>query len=78
MKQEDRKFPQKSMFFNEHFAEAETKEALRILILQRFTEWLDHVLVEEIQVPPEGPVALQFMEPFERRQKHGLVLGVVG
>jgi molecular chaperone GrpE len=47
VKQEDRKIPQNSIFFNEHFAQAETKEALRILILQRFTEWLDDVLAEE-------------------------------
>jgi molecular chaperone GrpE len=55
VKQEDRKFGQKSGFFNEHFAEAETREALRILILQRFTEWLDDVLVEE--KPLEGIAA---------------------
>ena len=36
----------------EHFAEAETKEALRTLILQRFAGWLDDVLAEE--KPLEG------------------------
>jgi molecular chaperone GrpE len=55
VKQEDRKFPQKSVFFNEHFAEAETKEALKILILQRFAEWLDDILIEE--KPLEGVAA---------------------
>ena len=35
------------MALDEHFAEAETKEALRTLILQRFAGWLDDVLAEE-------------------------------
>jgi molecular chaperone GrpE len=47
VKQEDRNLQQKSMLFNEHFAEAKSKEALKILILQRFAEWLDDVLAEE-------------------------------
>ena len=55
MKQENRKFAQESMALKEHFAEPETKEALRILILQRFSEWLDDVLVEE--KPLEGVAA---------------------
>jgi molecular chaperone GrpE len=32
---------------NDHFGEAKTKEALRVLILQRFAGWLDDVLSEE-------------------------------
>jgi molecular chaperone GrpE len=32
---------------HEHFAEAKSKEALKVLILQRFTRWLDDVLAEE-------------------------------
>lgn len=55
MTHEDGNLQQNSSFFNEHFAEAETKEALRILILQRFSEWLDDVLVEE--KPLEGVAA---------------------
>ncbi len=35
------------MDLNEHFVEAKTKEALRVLILQRFAGWLDDVLAEE-------------------------------
>ncbi len=69
MKQEDREFPQKSKFFNEHFAEAETKEALRILILQRFTEWLDDVLVEE--KPLEGVAAELLAELDNSKQAEG-------
>jgi molecular chaperone GrpE len=37
---------------SEHFTEAKTKEALRMLILQRFARWLDEVLAEE--KPLEG------------------------
>ena len=40
---------------NDHFAEAKTKEALRVLILQRFAKWLDDVLAEE--KPLEGVAA---------------------
>ncbi len=32
---------------NEHFMEAKSKEALKVLILQRFVKWLDDVLAEE-------------------------------
>jgi len=32
---------------NEHFMEAKSKEALKVLILQRFAKWLDDVLAEE-------------------------------
>jgi molecular chaperone GrpE len=40
---------------NKQFAEAKTKEALKILIMQRFSEWLDDVLAEE--QPLEGVAA---------------------
>jgi hypothetical protein len=55
VKNEDRNLQQTSVLFNDRFAEAETREALRVLILQRFTEWLDDVLVEE--KPLEGVAA---------------------
>jgi molecular chaperone GrpE len=70
VRQEDRKFPQKSMFFNQHFAKAETKEALRILILQRFTEWLDDILVEEN--PLEGVAAELLAELDNGKEAEGV------
>ena len=70
MKQEDRKFPQNPIFFNEHFAEAETKEALRILILRRFTEWLDEVLAEE--KPLDGVAAELLAELDNSKEAKGV------
>ena len=70
VKQEDRKFPQNPIFFNEHFAEAETKEALRILILRRFTEWLDDVLAEE--KPLDGVAAELLAELDNSKEAKGV------
>ncbi len=70
VKQEDRKFPQNPIFFNEHFAEAETKEALRILILRRFTEWLDEVLAEE--KPLDGVAAELLAELDNSKEAKGV------
>ena len=50
---------------NEHFAEAKTKEALRVLILQRFATWLDDVLAEE--KPLEGVAAELLSELYDGR-----------
>ena len=47
VKHEDRNLQQKPVFLNDHFADVESQEALRTLILHRFAEWLDDVLVEE-------------------------------
>ncbi len=55
MELEDRNPQLEPLALNEHFAEAKTKEALRVLILQRFTKWLDDVLAEE--KPLEGVAA---------------------
>ena len=55
MKLEDRKPQLEPVALNEHFSEAKTKEALRVLILQRFAGWLDDVLAEE--KPLEGVAA---------------------
>ena len=55
MEQEDRNAQFNSVALNEQFAEAKTKEALRVLILQRFAGWLDDVLSEE--KPLEGVAA---------------------
>jgi len=52
---EDRSPQVEPLALNEHFAEAKTKEALRVLILQRFAGWLDDVLAEE--KPLEGIAA---------------------
>jgi molecular chaperone GrpE len=45
----------KTAALNKHFPEAKTKEALKILLMQRFSEWLDDVLAEE--QPLEGVAA---------------------
>jgi molecular chaperone GrpE len=50
---------------NDHFAEAKTKEALRVLILQRFAKWLDDVLAEE--KPLEGVAAELLTELYDGR-----------
>lgn len=55
MEQEDRNPQPESLALNEHFAEANTKEALRVLILQRFAGWLDDILADE--KPLEGVAA---------------------
>ena len=47
MKLEDRSPQLEPLVLKEHFAEAKTKDALRVLILQRFAGWLDDVLAEE-------------------------------
>jgi hypothetical protein len=52
---EDRNPQLEPVALNEHFPEAKTKEALRELILQRFSGWLDDVLAEE--KPLEGVAA---------------------
>ena len=55
MELEDRNPQPEPIVLNEHFSEAKTKEALRVLILQRFAGWLDDVLAEE--KPLEGVAA---------------------
>ena len=52
-------------YLNDHFAEAKTKEALRVLILQRFAKWLDDVLAEE--KPLEGVAAELLTELYDGR-----------
>ena len=47
MELEDRSPQLEPLSLNEHFGEADTKEALRVLILQRFARWLDDVLADE-------------------------------
>jgi len=51
---------------NEHFTEANTKEALRVLILQRFAGWLDDVLAEE--KPLEGIAAQLLTELYDQKE----------
>jgi molecular chaperone GrpE (heat shock protein) len=53
------------LHLNNHFAEAKTKEALRVLILQRFAKWLDDVLAEE--KPLEGVAAELLSELYDER-----------
>ena len=53
---------------NDHFAEAKTKEALRVLILQRFATWLDDVLAEE--KPLEGVAAELLSELYDGRDSN--------
>jgi len=55
LKLEDRRPQPEPLVLKEHFAEAKTKDALRVLILQRFAKWLDDVLAEE--KPLEGVAA---------------------
>ena len=55
MELEDRNSQLEPVALNEHFPEAKTKESLRVLILQRFSGWLDDVLAEE--KPLEGVAA---------------------
>jgi molecular chaperone GrpE (heat shock protein) len=50
---------------SDNFAEAKTKEALRVLILQRFATWLDDVLAEE--KPIEGIAAELLAELYDGR-----------
>ena len=54
------------MTLNEHFTEANTKEALRVLILQRFAGWLDDVLAEE--KPLEGIAAQLLSELYDQKE----------
>ena len=54
------------MRINEHFTEAKTKEALRILILQRFAGWLDGVLAEE--KPMEGVAKELLAELYDEKE----------
>jgi molecular chaperone GrpE len=51
---------------NEHFTEAKTKEALRVLILQRFARWLDDVLAEE--KPLEGVAKELLAELYDEKE----------
>jgi molecular chaperone GrpE len=51
---------------NEHFTEAKSKEALRVLILQRFAGWLDDVLAEE--KPLEGVAEEVLTELFDEKE----------
>ena len=51
---------------NEHFGEAKTKEALRVLILQRFAGWLEDVLAEE--KPLEGVAAELLAELYDEKE----------
>ena len=55
MKLEDQNPQPELSYLNEYFSGSKTKEALRILILQRFARWLDDVLAEE--KPLEGIAA---------------------
>jgi molecular chaperone GrpE len=55
---------------NEHFTEANTKEALRVLILQRFAGWLDDVLAEE--KPLEGIAAQLLAELYDHKASDSL------
>jgi molecular chaperone GrpE (heat shock protein) len=55
LEQEDRNPQIEPIALNEYFSEAKTKEALRVLIIQRFAMWLDDVLAEE--KPLEGVAA---------------------
>ena len=54
------------MTINEHFTEAKSKEALRVLILQRFTGWLDDVLAEE--KPMEGVAKELLAELYDEKK----------
>ena len=54
------------MTLNEHFTEAKTKEALRVLILQRFAGWLDDVLAEE--KPMEGVAKELLAELYDKKE----------
>jgi molecular chaperone GrpE len=66
LEQEDRNPQPNSVALNEHFAEAKTKEALRMLILQRFAGWLDDVLAEE--KPLEGVAAELLAELYVNKE----------
>jgi hypothetical protein len=64
---QDNRNPQlKPVAIAEHFAEAETREALRVLILQRFAGWLDDVLAEE--EPLEGIAAELLAELYDDKE----------
>ena len=54
------------MTLNEHFTEAKSKEALKVLILQRFAGWLDDVLAEE--KPLEGIAAQLLAELYDQKE----------
>ncbi len=65
MESTDQSPPLELSYLNDHFAEAKTKEALKILILQRFAKWLDDVLTEE--KPLEGVAAELLSELYDGR-----------
>ena len=65
MEREDQSPQHELSYLNDHFAEAKTKEALKILILQRFSKWLDDVLTEE--KPLEGVAAELLSELYDGR-----------
>ena len=52
---ENQNFQREPLVLQEQFAESNPKEALRVLILQRFATWLDEILAEE--KPLEGVAA---------------------
>jgi hypothetical protein len=60
---EDQSSESEPLALNEYFSEAKTKEALRVLILQRFAKWLDDVLAEE--KPLEG-IAAELLSELEQ------------
>jgi hypothetical protein len=65
LKLEDRNPQLEPLVLKEHFVEAKTKDALRVLILQRFAGWLDDVLAEE--KPLEGVAAELLAELHDRK-----------
>jgi molecular chaperone GrpE len=65
LEREDQSLQPGLSYLNDHFAEANTKEALKILILQRFAKWLDDVLMEE--KPLEGVAAELLSELYDGR-----------
>ena len=68
MESADQSPPLELSHLNDHFAEAKTKEALRVLILQRFAKWLDDVLAEER--PLEGVAAELLTELYDGRDSN--------
>ena len=66
MELEDRKNKFEPLDLAGHFAEAKTKEALRLLILQRFAGWLDDVLAEE--KPLDGIAAELLAELHDKKE----------
>jgi molecular chaperone GrpE len=56
----------KIVTINEHFTEAKTNEALRVLILRRFAGWLDDVLAKE--KPMEGVAKELLAELYDEKE----------